>query len=144
MKRFIRRAMVLVAILAGTAAASCGGNGDLQGTAPAAEIVHGPVAYIQVINNGPEGFTMYAVWNGGRKELGYAHAMETVMFPLAVIDEGMLVRAELHFDGGFKCITMGSVPAFDGRTITLRIENADITPTFCGPLPTPGRIERRA
>ena len=148
MKRFAKRLVILVAMLVGTGATSCAAGsvekkaGLETALAALPEMVDvTDLVYVQIDNSRNEGFTMYAVWNGGRQELGYIDALSQTVFPFDVPD-GTLVRAEMHFDSGFRCITF-AVPAPAGGTLTLRMHDGPIAASFCEPIRS-ATIERLA
>ncbi len=146
MGRFVKRLTVIMAMLIGTGAASCASAVPVaQSIEKATSALPNPVdvttlVYVQIYNTGPEGFTMFAVWPNARVELGHVDPGTDIVFPLSV-PHGTMVRAELHFDNGYKCITMG-VPAFEGGTLTLHMRGP-VGADFCAPLPG-SRIAPRA
>lgn len=137
MKRFLKRLMMLGTIIIGVSAASCAARASEHPLATSTALLPDTVdvrvlTYVQIFNNRHEGFTMYVLWLGHRQELGYVDPNSRIVYPM-LVPHGTMVRAELHLDGGFRCVTK-AVVAFQGSTLTLRLNDGQIAPSFCEPL----------
>ena len=131
MRSLTKYVVLIMVLVAGTGATSCvlggGGNIPVETTVAVADMIQ-----VQVYNTRHEGFMLYAVWNGGRKELGYVPTMYQIAFDLDVPD-GTPVAVELHFDSGYRCIT-DMVPLYRDNAATLRMQDGPVPEMFCAPV----------